>query len=255
MNSRHKGKGRPDGGQFDCKYATARNSQMENDIEHYAAKTKEKMTREERVENLQNALFNGGYTEYEETNAEAYFGSLRESQGFLRAITQNRQEKTAWKGKEKLVDNYVGVAREYLQEGRFDLVLDGHYSDGRVREAEDLMRELKLSKAKVGTLLAKSLSSKNFVMSGANTSKYKENQGTVVMVFAPTLIRRKASVIDGKKVWESTAIDLYVKCVLNPHPDKSRGQTQFQVLSFREAKNKVCLYTGRKKNGRRRIKE
>ena len=113
---------------------------MENDIEHYAAKTKEKMTREERVENLQNALFNGGYTEYEETNAEAYFGSLRESQGFLRAITQNRQEKTAWKGKEKLVDNYVGVAREYLQEGRFDLVLDGHYSDGRVREAEDLMR-------------------------------------------------------------------------------------------------------------------
>ena len=75
------------------------------------------------------------------------------------------------------------------------------------------------------------------------------------MVFAPTLIRRKASVVDGKKVWESTAIDLYVKCVLNPHPDKSRGQTQFQVLSFREAKNKVCLYTGRKKNGRRRVKE
>lgn len=245
-NPHRKPKGIPEGGQFasNGEGYLVRMSPMESDIKSYldnsAAGNRDPLYRRERERNIKRALYDGGY-------AHSLNGDLNEpvedTESFIGQITTEHATTEAWRDRKGMVDTYLKVAKGYFDNDNFDLVIDGHYSDGRSREATELMREFGWSKQEIGKILLE-IKPDDFVNSGANNSRYEANRGTVVMVFAPRI-----KVMD--KIEGEQEIDLYVKMVLNPHPDRSRNQTEMQVLSFREAKDKTCLYTGEVRTCRR----
>ena len=203
---------------------------------------------EERGREIRDALYDLGYlrerTEKVKNNGEA--------ERLLCAINEKHIAKEEWSGNEKFVQNYVDVCKGFLASGKFDLVTNGfRSSDGSVRTADEITGEFGLGKEDVRDIISKSLTADDFVQSGKNDSSYKPNQGTVVMVFAPTVKLQKQVHTENGIIEKTESVNLYVKMVLNPHPDKSRGQTYMQIISFKEANHKVCLFTGKEKNLRR----
>ena len=232
---------------------------MTNDIDSYIDNeyfdSCNEPDQDKRVENINNAFYDGGYIA-EKGDGLCGFGSAYEAEDFIIDICSHHEEYNAWHGKKPLVETYVEIAKGYLSRGKFDLVKDGHYSDGGERKAQELTDELGWGKREVRQTLLACLTADDFVHSGKNSSKYECNKGTVVMVFSPrveTMIYY-TDTQTGKRMKKRKVIDLYVKMVLNPHPDRSRNQTEMQVLSFREAgsgdKAKTCLYTGEERRSR-----
>lgn len=257
-NPNHKEAGTPEGGQFTTKYdgTLIRTTPVENDIQSYTKKdifgNDDPERQEERIENINKALYDGGYLDKcgSELNG---FESAEEAEEFLTSITNNQSSRFAWEDRKELVETYVRVVKGYLQKNDFHLVGDGEYSaTGAPRKATELLREFGWVKKDVREKLLESLTADDFLNSGASYSRYTCNDGTVVMVFAPQINATKQIVgEDGRLKRQKLEIDLYVKLVLNPHP--GRGQSVMNVLSFKEAERKKCLYTKKFRNGRREI--
>ena len=234
-NPYHEAAGTSKGGQFASKGIVVRPTPMENDIQSYLNSpmvgNPDPLYKRERIRNVNKAFYDGGYLIKRGSELEG-FETPDEAEAFIRKITSEHDTAEAWRPHRDMVENYVEVAKGYLSNDKFDLVIDGRYSkDGSYRDATSLMREFGLSRKDV-----KHLSADDFTNSGANNSKYEPNKGTVVMLFSPRVN------IYGEDV------ELYVKLVLNPHPDRSRKQTEMQVLSFKEVEGtKTCLFTGEKR--------
>lgn len=246
-NPYHHPAGSSNGGQFASGSGIAsRPTPIEHDVAWYAANQCD--TEEERQRNVAKGLYDGGYL-VRPTDPPP-FATPREGEAFLREISQNAECTEVWKDHRELVENYVEVVKGELLHSEYDVVTNGHYSkDGSERNAEELTKEFNLSKSEVRDMVVHSISADNFVSSGKNVSKYQENHGTVVMVFTPrvTITKKKMVNLQGRGMQEKTTkhtIDLYVKLAINPHPDEAKGHHQMQILSFKEADNKECLFTG-----------
>lgn len=250
-NPNHKGAGTPEGGQFTGagQGISFRTNPMENDIRSYldnrVVGSKDPIYKNERIKNINKALYDGGYLNKRSFTLNGFENS-DDAEDFIRTITNEHATSEAWLEHKDMVNNYVGVAKSYFSQGDFDLVIDGKRSkDGSARKATELSDEFGWDKKQIQKILMESIDADCFVNSGANDSAYAANQGTVVMVFAPRIsVQKEVLDMDTKtRTVKSEQLDLYVKMVLNPHPDRARKQTEMQVLSIREATGKTCLYT------------
>lgn len=218
--------------------------------EHDREKTKklkaERIALEEsKGREIRNALYESGYI----CDRNQKLWNTQEAEEFLKDITNEHAAQAPWVNHKDMVENYVRVFKGFLASNRFDFVLNGHRSsDGSFRRTDELTSEFGINdEQEIKKLLQDNLSADDFVQSGKNDSHYVENQGTVVMVFAPTVILTKRNELNEDVTEE---VNLYVKLVLNPHPNKDRDQSNMQILSVREANNKVCMFTGKLKSKR-----
>ena len=263
-NKRHWPAGIPIGGQFAPKnmVGIVRSEPMQGDIKSHTNDLKD-------IEKINRALYDGGYiTECDDTLHG--FKSAKDAERFIKKITTTYEEKETWRKHKNLVKNHVEVVKGYLQQNKFDLVGDGKYSANHSdRITTELLTELGWGKEEVRQTLMNALTAESFVSSGRNASRYRCNQGTVVMVYSPR-IETKQTYIDsktGRKMIRRHAIDLYVKIAINPHPGNNADgspQSEMQILSFREAgepnrnskdfggntKAKTLLYTGEEHKSR-----
>lgn len=276
-NPNHWPAGTPIGGQFAPKGVTGvvRGEPMKNDIDSYIDSeyfgSNVETEQKKRIENINNALYDGGYI-LEQGDTLCGFNSAYEAEQFIFDIATRYKESRWWKKHKNLVENYVRVVRGYLERDNFDIVGNGKYSNtGKERKVDQLMEELgwELGEdryAMVKATLLSCLTADTFVESGKNTSQKPWNEGTVVMTFSPRM-ETKQEYVDtktGKRVVEKKTIDLYVKMVINPHPQdtKTRKQPEMQIISFKEAgepnsksdkfdrQAKTCLYTGERRQSR-----
>lgn len=245
-NSHHKGPGTPDGGQFASASDSGimvRDQPLENDIASYmdnkVVGNRDPLWRRTREENIGKALYDGGYTGKKKMES---FENADDAEAFLKKISTEHKTTEEWRDHKDLVENYTKVVKGYAVNGKFDLVVDGDYTAGGKRTATELMSEFGWGKKEVADIILNHLDADSFVSSGANDSRDSCNNGTVVMVFAPRIRAKKGDHIE--------TVDLYVKTVLNAHPNKARKQTEMQILSVREAGGKTCLFTGERRDRR-----
>lgn len=252
MNTMHEPAGSPKGGRFASHNGICiRGENPQMDLREYAKQIDEEQDEERKNELIMNALYDGGYLitkeKVEDANSAAFF---------IKQITSNYKATNEWLGHKDYVKNYVSVVKGYITDDKWDLVINGHYSGtSKERNAEELMSEFSLQKAEVKKIISENLTEDDFIASGINSSSYISNTGTVVMEFSPRVTLYKETMTPNGPKRRKFTVDLYLKMVINPHPDPERRENSLQVISIKEAHSKVLLFSSKDRKSREEWKK